>query len=53
MAKRLMWELFLLTAGITYVVMALCDSVESAVFVVLFVALAAQELVHAHREKRH
>ena len=52
MAKRVVWELFLLSAGIVYVVIALCDNVESAPFVVLFVALAAQELAHAYREKR-
>jgi hypothetical protein len=49
--KRLIWELFLLTAGIVYVVIALCDSVESLAFVAVFVPLAAQELVHARREK--
>jgi hypothetical protein len=53
MPKRAIWELFLLMAGLVYVVMALCDiNVESLAFVAAFVALAAQELVHAHREKR-
>ena len=52
MEKRLVWELFLLAAGIMYVVMALCESVQSVAFVVVFVTLAAQELVHTRREKR-
>jgi hypothetical protein len=51
MPKRLIWELFLLVAGLLYVVMVLCDNVECLSFAVVFVALAAQELVHARRER--
>ena len=50
-SKRLIWELFLLTAGIVYVVVALCDGVESLAFILVFVPLVAQELVHTRRER--
>jgi len=44
--------LFLLAAGVTYVVVALFASVESIGFVIAFVVLSAKELVLAHREER-
>jgi hypothetical protein len=52
MPRRAIWDLILLTAGLLYVAMALCDSVQSLAFVVVFVALAAQEMLHACRQKR-
>jgi len=51
MSKRAIWELFLLTAGILYVVVVLCGNVECVSFAAAYVALAAQALVHAHRER--
>jgi hypothetical protein len=51
MPKRLVSDLFLLVAGLLYVVMVLCDNVECRSFAVVYVALAAQELVRAHGQK--
>ena len=51
MPKRVIWELFLLTAGLLYVVMVLCDNVECLSFAVAYVALATEQLVHVHRAK--
>lgn len=51
MPKRVIWELLLILAGLFYVLMALWDNLESLPFAVVFVALAAQELVHVHRGK--
>jgi hypothetical protein len=51
MPKRMIWELFLLVAGFLYLVILLFGNVECRSFAVVFVALAAEELVHAHREK--
>ena len=51
MPKRIVWELLLISAGLLYVALALCDSLESPSFAVAFVALAVQELMHVHRAK--
>ena len=51
MPKRLIWELFLLAAGILYVAVVLCDNVECRSFAVAYVAVAALQLVHGHRER--
>jgi hypothetical protein len=51
MPKKLIWELFLLVAGVLYVAVVLCDNVECRSFAVAYVVLAALQLVQGHRER--
>jgi hypothetical protein len=52
MPKRRIWELFLLVAGFLYVLVVLCGNVECLSFAAAYVALATEDLVYVHREKR-
>lgn len=48
---RLIWNVLLLVAGLAYVLLVLADYSPSPLFVILFVSLAAQEMIHSHRNK--
>jgi len=52
MPERLIWNLFLLIAGLLYVLMVLADYAASPAFAFVFVVLAMREMVQSHR-KRH
>jgi hypothetical protein len=43
----------LIAAGVVYLALILAEGVESPLFSLLFIALAAYELLRPHRARRH